>query len=542
MDAMNHPLIEALAELQTAPRQRWRGAGGWLISGAVHVALIAGLASIAYAVREKVQDPVVLNPGIMPPPMTIVDVKKHAVVDTPDVPPQVDELVVDAVDPQATDQTDLTSLVTPEDPADQVATPVTTDSAEPSLDASGVSGVMAFIGIGSGGKPPGGFGPRGRPIGDRVCRGPRPGPPVVRSTKAALRWFSRHQSAVGNWPVATYQNNCSEGALRCEPGAANNGIAGDIACSGLALLCFLGDGNDGKHQTPYRQVVAKSVTWLVDQQRPDGSFGDRNYEHAIAVMALSEALFMAPEGWHQLRTPLQKAVNVMLARQNPAAGGKGTSGWDYAAPNPKRDDSSVTGWNVMALKSAFIANLDIGTGFTGAKTWLSNAWKIANPNASKLSSGEGSVFPYCVDQSMGTSERDHFAGLGAVCAAFLGHQRGDVMMESLINTVVAKDLPVMRTWPCNTYLLYYDTMAMFQATSDLTDSDPRWKAWHAPIENMLTTAQRRDDGCFDGSWDYQNTQFPGHDTGRLLSTALCCLSLEVYERYGVVTRGGGKAH
>ena len=528
----------------TSPK--WRGVGGWLISGSIHVALIATLASIAYAVREVTQDPVVLNPGVVLPPPKPPEVKKNAVVTSAIVPPQVDDLVVDAVDPQATDQTDVESLVAPEDPSDQVASPTTTDTAEPALDASGYTGVMAFIGVGTGGKQPSGFGPNGRPQGD--SRGPRPGPRVVRSTKAALRWFSRHQSTLGHWSVATYQNNCIEGAQRCEPGAAHTGAAGDVACSGLALLCFLGDGNDGKHTTPYRSAVSKGVMWLMDQQRPDGSFGDRNYEHAIAVMALSEALFMAPEGWQQqLRVPLQKAVNVMLARQNPAAGGKGTSGWDYAVANPKRDDSSVTGWNVMALKSAYLANLDVGSGFTGAKTWLQTAWHASNPNGDKLSSRDASVFPYAVDPTTGICERDHLAGLGAVCAAFLGHQRGDVMMESLINSVVAKDLPALRTWPCNTYLLYYDTMAMFQATSDLTDQDPRWKAWRAPIETMLTTAQRRDDGCFDGSWDYQGTQFHGHDTGRLLSTALCCLSLEVYERYGVVTRGGSmgggvKAH
>ena len=540
MDTIIHYVSEPQSASHQSFNKKWRGIGGWLLSGTIHMALIATLASIAYAVQKVIQDPVVMNPGVIPPPQKIPEVKRHDVVTTPILLPQVDDLVVDAVDPLATDQKEKESLVAPEDPSDQVATPTTTDVADPSLDASGESGAMAFIGMGPGGHPPGGFGPHGRPQGDG--KGPRPGPTVVRSTKAALRWFSRHQSLAGNWGVSTYQNNCTEGAQRCEPGAANNGVAGDIACSGLALLCFLGDGNDGKHQTPYRAVVAKGVAWMLEQQRPDGSFGDRNYEHAIAVMALSEALFMAPEGWYQMRAPLQKAVNVMLARQNPTADGKSVSGWDYAAPNPKRDDSSVTGWNVMALKSAFIAELNIGNGFTGAKTWLQTAWKAANPNANKLSSGEASVFPYVVDQSTGTSERNHLAGLGAVCAAFLGHQRGDVMMESLINGVVAKDLPSMRTWPCNTYLLYYDTMAMFQATSDMKETDPRWKAWHTPVEKMLTTAQRRDEGCFDGSWDFQGTEFHGHETGRLLSTALCCLSLEVYERYGVVTRGGIKAH
>ena len=58
----------------TSPK--WRGVGGWLISGSIHVALIATLASIAYAVREVTQDPVVLHPGFVLPPPKPPEVKK----------------------------------------------------------------------------------------------------------------------------------------------------------------------------------------------------------------------------------------------------------------------------------------------------------------------------------------------------------------------------------------------------------------------------------------------------------------------------------
>src|SRR5258708_33578617 len=182
----------------------------------------------------------------------------------------------------------------------------------------------------------------------------------------------------------------------------------------------------------------------------------------------------------------------------------------------------------MALKSGRAGGLNVGTGMEGSKKWLEKAWKAANPDWAKLSDPytSTSVFPYTYDPSTDKSEKDHLAPVGALCAVFLGHHAGDIMLESLCNYVMKNQFPA--TYPTNTYFMYYNTLAIFQAGGD------RWAKWNNTVRDMLVNAQRKGDGCFDGSWNWEGTQFHGNEHGRILSTAYCCLCLEVYYRYKVV--------
>ena len=170
-----------------------------------------------------------------------------------------------------------------------------------------------------------------------------------------MAWFARHQSNNGKWDVDGYPVNCSSSGPRCEPGLKYTRPDGDIAMTGYALLCFLGAGYDHASSNTWREVVAAGLDYLLQQQDSDGQFREAQaYGRGIAAYALVEAYGFEPHNL-ELQHAAQQAINVLLARQNDDVidthnpenipGG----GWDYRGKNV-RNDLSITGWNVMALK------------------------------------------------------------------------------------------------------------------------------------------------------------------------------------------------
>ena len=75
---------------------------------------------------------------------------------------------------------------------------------------------------------------------------------------------------------------------------------------------------------------------------------------------------------------------------------------------------------------------------------------------------------------------------------------------------------------CDMYYWYYGTFALYQW------GDPHWSKWKKAIEAALLPTQRQD-GNFKGSWDPVGPW--GEDGGRVYSTAICAIILEVYYRY-----------
>ena len=76
--------------------------------------------------------------------------------------------------------------------------------------------------------------------------------------------------------------------------------------------------------------------------------------------------------------------------------------------------------------------------------------------------------------------------------------------------------------PQNFYHWYYGTLALFQAGGE------KWKKWNEALKATLVPSQIKD-GDDAGSWPAERQWEEA--SGRVFTTALGALSLEVYYRY-----------
>ena len=348
----------------------------------------------------------------------------------------------------------------------------------------------------------------------------------------ALRWFTRHQSPNGQWDVNNYGVNCTEAGERCEPGIEDSVVGTDISCTSYALLCFLGAGYDHKTPNEYKRTVKTGIDWLKSVQQADGRFGaGGNWEHAIAAAAIHEAYYMTSDP--DLRGPMQKSLAVIIKNQCKDLKGNAL-GWDYGSSNG-HIMTAVSMWNSMALVEPTADGLLATNEMTGVHHYVTRAWEAGNKdfNASNTTT-DTSGFPYRWKYendlfAMGEpgADKNDMAPAGALCAILAGHKPNSIIVNSLANHIIKYQTPA--AYPCNTFTLFCGTNTLFQI------GDERWTTWNGKVRDMLVSAQRDAPDCFAGSWDFEGTQFDGNMSGRLLSTAYCCLSLEVYYRYRRIT-------
>jgi hypothetical protein len=105
------------------------------------------------------------------------------------------------------------------------------------------------------------------------------------------------------------------------------------------------------------------------------------------------------------------------------------------------------------------------------------------------------------------------------CRKFLGISTSPDLVEEASNYILQEPPGVGMT---NHYYWYYATLALHQTQGEA------WRRWNEALQTKLLATQRQD-GSWAGSWDPDPVW--GRCGGRVYSTSLCTLCLEVYYRY-----------
>lgn len=123
---------------------------------------------------------------------------------------------------------------------------------------------------------------------------------------------------------------------------------------GLVGMAFMSKGYTPRTGA-YSVTIRQCIDYVLATPSDNGYLGVRGgqmYGHAIATLFLSEVSGMVgPERQKQIDALLPKALSVILAAQNVKKGARHAGGWRYH-PTSTESDMSVTGWNLMALRSA----------------------------------------------------------------------------------------------------------------------------------------------------------------------------------------------
>ena len=331
---------------------------------------------------------------------------------------------------------------------------------------------------------------------------------TVASEKAVdlgLEWIVRHQREDGGWSL-----DC---ALACceDPTKPSHFVhQSDTGAVGLALLPLLGAGGTHKDAGPYKDSIDRGLKWLIRHQKRNGdlwvggSMHTHMYSHAIATMALCEAYGITRD--KNLRAPAQKAIVFIQAAR--ATEGRG---WRYEPGDI--GDTSVFGWQLMALRSARLAGLSV------SKKVIKDCANYLNIAA--VDPHDRTVYAYL----SGGGPSPTMTAEALLCRQYFGWTPQN---RELVKGVGLVSAHLSQSTERNIYYWYYATQLLHNM------GGKAWVAWNGYVRDKLVAMQVGGGGHASGSWD---PSFPEADAwgerggGRLFLTSLSILTLEVYYRY-----------
>ena len=321
----------------------------------------------------------------------------------------------------------------------------------------------------------------------------------------ALEWIVKHQLPDGGWSFdhqigdEDFRDSPNPGIFETKAGGRQYARNGATA---MALLPLLGQGHThlaGK----YKQVVRRGLEYLIQKGKPQkgGSIsyvepGGTYYSHGLTAIVFGEAYAMSQD---PLLAPYaQGCIWYLEQTQNPDVGG-----WQYRPF--QQGDTSVVGWQVMALKSGKLSGLQISK----------RTYNLIDKFLSFVSIKNGTYYGY---KTAPENRNKTLTSVGILCRMYMGWDKDHPSLRDAVE-YLSRSGPDKN----NIYYNYYGTQIMKQYGGD------EWTKWNKVMRDSLVASQNKS-GNTAGSWFFEK----GHATnkgGRLYCTAMACMTLEVYYRY-----------
>ena len=328
------------------------------------------------------------------------------------------------------------------------------------------------------------------------------------AVERGLAWLAAHQFDDGGWRFNL------ETCPQCAGACRHSGFRTSTTDStGLAVLCFLGAGYT-HHEGPYQDTVTKGLYYLQEKMlltTMGGDLRDRSvlseqlgnillvqkngdmYSHGIATLALCEAYAMSRD--QNLAAPAQEAVNFIVHAQHEMGG------WRYAPGEP--GDLSVTGWQITALKSGLHGKLEIPR----------EVWYRASRFLDSVQEDRGAAYGYQTP----SKKKKSMSVVGLFSRMMLGWPHDHPPLLKGV-AQIAEQPPHQN----HMYFNYYATQVLRH------HGGSAWKRWNPRMRDYLVDLQATQ-GHETGSW-YIDENWSDRG-GRLYTTTMAILTLEVYYRY-----------
>jgi len=339
-----------------------------------------------------------------------------------------------------------------------------------------------------------------------------------------LEWLSLHQATDGHWSLHEFARHGRDKPIG-EPGKVIGCNCGDttnrrddIAGTAFAMLPYLGAGMTHKstkasNQKDYSKVCQLGVNFLMHEQGKNGFYGGGGYSHGLATIVMCEAFGLTSDPL--LKQSCQKAINYIVDAQDTVGGG-----WRYSPKQP--GDMSVTGWMIMALKSGQMSGLTIPPKTLKMAEKFLDSVEVKG-NGDGYGSGLYSYLP-------GGGATPTMTAAALLCRMYLGINPK--------NLGLIKGVDYLKKYPPgvtgNKYYEYYSTQVFHHMGGDA------WDFWNKGPEGKTGIRDHyvntMDQGVAPkghqiGSWKPDPRGGHANDGGRIMSTGLTVLALEVYYRH-----------